>query len=322
MNGAGQVETKMIFLCRSQRYSCGRFPKSCIAAVFLCWLLLPIAVTAADLGQIEALFDKGKNPQALNLLDEMLRQVPGHVSGRFLRARILFAEGQLQLAQRQLEDLLDEQTQYPEIYNNLAAIYARQGDFLMARKQLEQALSTHSGYQAVYENLVLVYERLASQAYHQALSPDEDLALPDIQLAVIGHLPEPVAVSSPVEQPVNTAPSVEDTKVIKAMVKAWARAWSSQQPEQYLSFYDNHFRPRAGLSREEWAAKRRVRLSKPKYIRVHVDNIDVMPLDERVATVFLRQHYESDRLNDTVKKNLVVRKMGNDWLIFQENLVR
>ena len=85
--------------------------------------------------------------------------------------------------------------------------------------------------------------------------------------------------------------------------------------------YD-HFIPAEGLSKDEWTAQRQIRLENPQFIRLNVENIDIIVVDTHVASVFFSQHYESDRLNDTVSKNFIIRKGGGQWRIFQENLVR
>jgi tetratricopeptide (TPR) repeat protein len=300
-----------------------------IVILFSLISLLPAGIMAAenDLGPVEAMVSQGQYSQALSLLEPLLRLQPKHVNGRFLQARILFAQGKQTQAEQLLQDLSHEQPNQPEIYNNLAAIYVAQGDFNKARIQLELALATHSGYQTAYDNLGVVYDHLASQAYHQALSPDETLALPAVQLAVIEHLPTPVqnlsvAITVPDPSAVPTPDSGDARKDIRSMVNAWAEAWSSQQPERYLEYYDEQFTPKAGLSRKDWVAKRRVRLRAPKYIRVNVDNIDITEVTASVASVYLYQHYESDQLNDRVRKNLIVRKDGGKWRIIQENLIR
>jgi len=319
----------MTFLHRDKSRSECRGLGFLFAFLLLNCLIFPATTMAgdADLEKIEVLIGSGHFSQALTQIKPLLEQQPGHVSGRFLQAQALFAVGKQKQAQQLMQDLLREQPRQPEIHNNLAVMYASQGNYDGARKQLELALATHSGYQVAYDNLTVIYNRLASQTYHNALSPDEKLVLPEPHLAMIAHLLLPaIKQDVPVSEntrPVTTVPVLTDDKMaIKAMIKSWARAWSSQKPEQYLGHYDDHFTPRAGLSKKEWVAKRRVRLKKPQYIRVNVDNIDIIPIDERVVSVFLRQHYESDRLNDTVSKNLIIRKGDDKWRIFQESLVR
>jgi len=300
--------------------------------LFVCGLFSSavIAESGAETGGLdkaEHLIGKGRFSLALTQIESVLRQQPQHVRGRFLQARALFAMGKPLQAQRLLQDLLREQPLFPEIHNNLAAIYVSQGDFDGARRQLEQALATDSSYQVAYDNLTVVYNRLASQTYHKALSPDETLALPETRLAMISHLSLPVekqdiAVSVNIPPPDSSPLSTGDEKAITTMIKGWARAWSAQKAEQYLGYYDDRFIPAAGLSSKDWAAKRRVRLVKPRYIRVQVDNVDIIPVGKGVVSVFIRQHYESDRLNDTVRKNLIIRKSDDKWRIFQESLVR
>ena len=304
-----------------------------VMALLICWMGVSSAARAQGLDRIESLIAAGKHTQALDQLQPLLARRPVAEDVRFLQARALIGLGRLQQARRVLEDLLKESPDRPEIYNNLAVIYAGQGDFDKARTLLESALATRRGYQVSYENLGVIYDHLASLAYGQALSPDETVSTPELHLTLLEHLPVQATESN--VAPDSTSPSTsmapppppppgsdDQGKAVRTMVLAWARAWEAQQVDRYLGFYDENFVPPDGRSRKDWERSRRLRLRTPEFIRVEVDNISVAVVDENAASVFLRQHYSSDLLDDTVVKNLIVRKAGGQWRIFQENLIR
>jgi len=88
-----------------------------------------------------------------------------------------------------------------------------------------------------------------------------------------------------------------DDAEIRRAVTAWAKAWSSQNPGQYLSFYANDFKTPGGETRAAWEAIRKERVSTPKFIRVGVDIKSVLLTDSAHATVKFRQSYRSSHLN-------------------------
>lgn len=302
-----------------------------VMALLFCWMTVSSAVRAEGLDRIESLIVAGKHSQALDQLQPLLARRPVAADVRFMQARALIGLGKQQQARRILEDLLKELPDRPEIYNNLAVIYANQGDLDKARSLLESALATQRGYQLSYQNLGVIYDHLASLAYGQALSPDETVRTPELHLTLLENLPIQATASN--VAPDSTLPSTsmapppqsgsdDQARAIRTMVLAWARAWEAQQADSYLDFYDKNFIPPDGRSRKDWERSRRLRLRTPEFIRVEVDNISVAVIDEHAGSVFLRQHYSSDLLNDTVVKNLIVRKAGGQWRIFQENLIR
>jgi len=298
-----------------------------VMALLLFWMTLSSVARAEELDRIESLIAAGNHSQALDQLEPLLARRPVAADVRFLQARALIGLGKQKQARRVLEDLLNEFPDRPEIYNNLAVIYAGQGDFDKARTLLESALATQRGYQVSYENLGVIYDHLASLAYGQALSPDETLNTPELHLTLLEHLPTQIVESIATHDAVPPPPmaqvgSVDESKAIRTMVLAWARAWEAQQADSYLGFYDEDFVPPDGRSRKDWELSRRLRLRTPEFIRIQVDNISVAVIDEHAGSVYLRQHYTSDLLDDTVVKNLIVRKAGGQWRIYQENLIR
>jgi len=119
------------------------------------------------------------------------------------------------------------------------------------------------------------------------------------------------------EAPANVVTKPNKQDVIEA-VNNWAKKWSSKDVEGYLSAYSNDFKPSDGTSRAEWAAQRRDRLRKPRFIRVGVGNIQVKFIGDEHARVTFEQDYRSDNYNDHVEKTLLMAYRKGRWLIAEE----
>jgi uncharacterized protein (TIGR02246 family) len=104
------------------------------------------------------------------------------------------------------------------------------------------------------------------------------------------------------------------------MVEAWIHAWSSNDPEGYLSFYAPDFKTPNGEPRAAWEQGRRERLAKPKKINVTASSPRVRMTDNNHATVTFRQNYSSENLKTSATKTLHVVKHAERWLIQQESI--
>ena len=100
-------------------------------------------------------------------------------------------------------------------------------------------------------------------------------------------------------------------------IKAWAKAWSNKDVEGYLSYYADSFRPARG-SVAKWRSQRKVRITKPKYIRVGLTDIKLVQLDTSSARVELTQTYESNTYQDVSRKRLDLVLSGGKWKIARE----
>jgi len=117
------------------------------------------------------------------------------------------------------------------------------------------------------------------------------------------------------------APSAEATPVqaVGEAMKAWVMAWSSKNLGAYLDAYAEGFTAPEGLPKKEWAAKRKATIERAKDIRIDINEVKVVPKDERhVATTF-RQSYKAASYQDVVLKTQDWEK-GTDgkWRIVGE----
>ncbi len=84
----------------------------------------------------------------------------------------LWLEGDLDGAERELERLLSNFPDHPQIHNNLAAVAAVRGDIEAARDWLEQAIVLDIQTATIYRNLGSVYAEIARDSYGRALQFD------------------------------------------------------------------------------------------------------------------------------------------------------
>jgi len=132
-----------------------------------------------------------------------------------------------------------------------------------------------------------------------------DSKKPEVVKPVEPAKPEPVAAAS------------DDTAVLDA-VNAWAKAWSSQDVNQYLASYADSFKTPKGEPRKAWEATRRDRVSRPKTIAVEVNNAKVTMEGSDAAKVQFSQRYVADGKPQSTRKTLAMTKVGGAWLIQQE----
>lgn len=109
-------------------------------------------------------------------------------------------------------------------------------------------------------------------------------------------------------------------------VEAWARAWSDQDVDAYLSYYSEDFSPPNSVTLEAWRSQRRQRIERPSRIRVTLSNFRRVGFNkfstgtrqlELVQVRFL-QAYESNTFSDEVEKELQLELVDLTWKIFSE----
>ncbi|MEK6750520.1 MAG: tetratricopeptide repeat protein [Pseudomonadota bacterium] len=289
-------------------------------------LLLPILVCLASPGAgfadalepLRHLVEQGQAQAAYDQLNNYVQAHPRDAQALFLLGRAAQIGNRIDPAIAAYEKLLQIRPDLPEVYNNLAVLYAARGDDKRARDYLFTALNTHPSYAVAYQNLAQLYASLASSAYSKALNTHSE----DARNAT------PLPTLTPLDYMLDTRATPHDgggeaigetKRQVQEMLTAWAQAWSKADTERYLKFYAPQFVVPDGLARADWENQRRVRISGPRFIEVKFKQLDIRPLeDTTLALVNFDQLYRSDNFSDTVKKFLVVKKVGDQWFILQE----
>ncbi len=143
-----------------------------------------------------------------------------------------------------------------------------------------------------------------------------------------GHLLEfKIAVSSEVREELlsqareTQPPESEMDVAVRAVVLEWAAAWSDQRVDNYLAFYATSFRPPNGLRRDDWEILRRQRILGPAFIKVSLEQLEVVSVASRAAAATFVQTYRSDTYQDRVSKLLDFVREDGAWKIRDEREV-
>lgn len=114
---------------------------------------------------------------------------------------------------------------------------------------------------------------------------------------------------------------IKKNEAIETTLQAWSAAWSAKAIDMYLSFYHQQYRPSRGLSRKGWVQSRRLKLNKPRWIKVAVSNFNIVKNNGRQAIVKFKQSYQSNTYRDVSSKRMVLLYTNNGWRIFQEKSI-
>ena len=310
------------------------------AAIAVCAALLGApALANNEILEINQQFRKGDLTGALDRANRYLAKNPKDAQARFLKGLILADQGKTDDAIKVFTGMTEDYPELPEPYNNLAVLYASQSKYEAAKNALESAIRTHPSYATAHENLGDIYAKMASLAYDKALALDSKNAAAQTKLALIqemiGGPPRKPAVTKPATSiaskpataepapvkpnPGKAAPapaSAPASSAIEAAITRWAQAWSTRDVNAYLAAYAGNFSP-DGMTRADWEAQRRSRITAPKSIEVKISNLTIEQQGDTASASFL-QAYRSDRLSSTVSKTLKLSLQNGDWRIVGE----
>lgn len=162
--------------------------------------------------------------------------------------------------------------------------------------------------------------------------PRVAVAPPPVVASVpVGEIVPATIAVSPVKQTVPTpstpvpSPSMDKEAPESAAlrtVQAWASAWSAQNVDAYLGYYDADFVPPDKLSRKAWQERRRERILAPKAIHVEI----VSPLAKSTSPgkveIVYKQVYQTEEVRLALRKRLLLTKRGKEWKIESEREAR
>lgn len=263
-------------------------------------------------------------------------------------AVVYAAQGKYTQAEEALKDAINTHPSYATAHENLGDIYAK-----MASRAYNQALELDTSNQTAREKLSLINELMSAPAEPKPV-PEQK---PDkIEVAAVTPVPkpeaQPEAKSEPEPEPEKVVPtepeiimipakkepelpqsgeilakankvddSAEHAKnrlAVELTVNNWASAWSAQDVDAYLANYGIEFVPPKGLSRKQWEKDRRIKLKRPDFIKITLSEMKINLHGKEYAEVTFEQRYQSDTYGDKVKKELLMRKVNDKWLITQE----
>jgi tetratricopeptide (TPR) repeat protein len=284
------------------------------AAVAASVIFVATPVLADEVQEINQQFRQGDLSGALDRANRYLAQHPKNAQARFLKGVILADQGKTSDAIAVFTGLTEDHPELPEPYNNLAVLYASQNKYEAAKTALEMAIRAHPDYATAHENLGDLYAKLASLAYEKAFALDGKNVAAQTKRAriqdLIGDRPGKPAGATP------AAVAAQPAAGIEAAITRWAQAWSARDVDAYLAAYASDFTA-DGLSRRNWEAERRARISAPQRIDVQISDLRIRQQGDSAFATF-RQAYRSDRLDSTVTKTLKLALQDGQWRIVGE----
>ena len=153
----------------NQSHSSRWIHRLCLHIIFCAILLAPVRADT-EVSAVADLLKAGEYLAALTLLEDLKLLRPCDPDLLFLEARVYEIAGETDRAIVLYEILIDLFPDFPESYNNLAALYAARGKLQSAEALLLRGLATHTTYQQLQTNLGRIYVARAAQAYRKALS--------------------------------------------------------------------------------------------------------------------------------------------------------
>jgi hypothetical protein len=135
--------------------------------------------------------------------------------------------------------------------------------------------------------------------------------------AVLVASPAPTPSITPALAPAPLAPAPLDPAQVIAL-KKWATAWANKDMTTYFASYVSGFKGETASS-EIWKNQRSKAISNKKMIEIDLSNIETTELSPTSSKVAFQQDYSADSLKDTSNKVLLMRKVGDSWLIERES---
>ena len=283
------------------------------------------------------LAEQGKRDDAIKIFSAITQKHP-NLPEPYNNLAVLYADrGDYDKAKAALEIAIKTHPSYATAHENLGDIYAR-----MASEAYDKALQLDGDNARAQNKLSLITELLPASSKQTVLAqatepaktaPKPSTALtpsapkpvtpvkPEIKPAPPAKTEAPVQSAAPAKpepaKPAASTPPADASKAIAATVKAWAKAWSSQDVEKYLASYADSFQAPGG-DRKAWEETRRQRVGSPQKIRVDISGLRIKLESDDTAKASFRQSYRTGRTSLRTDKTLVMKKVGDSWLIEQE----
>lgn len=293
---------------------------------------------ASNPGDVQAQFLKGvvlaemgKSSDAIKIFSDITTKHPELPEPHNNLAVLYADQGQYDKARRALEMAIKTHPSYATAHENLGDVYAK-----MATDAYDKALQLDKSNARTQTKLAMVKElfsgstrpvQVAARA-EPVVKPTsapvvEPVAKPQAAAPVVAAEPprpaaEPSRESKPKSEPAAKPAPEEESAAVEDAVQSWARAWSEQNVDAYLSHYGASFKVPGGESRRAWEKSRRERIGAPKSISVELSNLKVQMDGEQRATVKFRQSYRAGDVAKRTLKSLVMKKGGSKWYIEQE----
>lgn len=101
-------------------------------------------------------------------------------------------------------------------------------------------------------------------------------------------------------------------------IEQWARDWSRQNVNSYISHYASSFLSENGQELQAWREYRAPRISSPEWIEVEITDLEVEIMDANNAQADFRQIYDASNYSDESFKRMILVRESGEWKIHRE----
>ncbi|NQZ11048.1 MAG: AAA family ATPase [Algicola sp.] len=109
---------------------------------------------------------------------------------------------------------------------------------------------------------------------------------------------------------------------IEQAVAQWASAWQAQDVDGFFSAYTSQFTPNDKTSHPQWRKERMIRIIRPLWITVNIDDIQIMNTsDQRIFSQFWLSYAAPDYQDKTLKQLEWIQQDGR-WVITTEHNIK
>ncbi|PKN51870.1 MAG: hypothetical protein CVU55_08910, partial [Deltaproteobacteria bacterium HGW-Deltaproteobacteria-13] len=181
-------------------------------------------------------------------------------------------------------------------------------------------------------------ENVVTMPVEEPVARKEAVVIPIVQKPVV---PQQVVAASKVEEPVApiqtvvpvAVPVVTESKPanvsskpiekksinedVQNRLSQWLDSWKSGDIKTYRGYYDEKSFKSKGMNLEDWIAYKTNVLKKSKNVNISMDDLRVSQ-DKNIATAVFTQEYSSSIFKDKGKKTLKLKKIDDEWKIYEE----
>ena len=114
-----------------------------------------------------------------------------------------------------------------------------------------------------------------------------------------------------------------DYEIVEEIVNNWKNSWEDKDLEKYFSFYVDNYTSQYFEDHILWKEDRKKRIVDKSDIDIEIENLSItfQINDDETATATFQQIYSSEQYSDSVKKEIIFQKDGNNWKITAEKLI-
>jgi len=281
------------------------------------------------------LTELSRNQEAIKVFSDLTDDFP-ELPEPYNNLAVLYAvQSDYERAKHSLEMAIRTHPSYATAHENLGDIYA-----MMASQAYDKAMQLDKSNVSAQTKLSLIQDLFTPNPrpqdagktknstkgtgkpgkMTQATTQPPDLVRPDVVPATTEKTsaPSTSTTSSSSTPAIGGANANDPQAAIIATVQAWASAWSAQNADAYIGFYDPNFKQPGQADHAEWETQRRDRVTRPTFIKVELEQVSVELKDSTTAVVSFKQRYRSNTFRGSDRKTLILGNQGGTWKIVEE----